>query len=109
MTESCRSGTASGVSLQRSPFTGTDGAALVDVSRIYGVTTLLEATLTLYKYVDNDWVYMDSTSGSSTRSLSLFMTFEAEHGVTYKAVAEVTAYSNAGTETATVPDIETCP
>ena len=90
-------------------FDGSEGRFSVDVARLFGITTSLEATLTLYKYVDGDWVYMDSISGSSTRSLSLYKTFEAESGVTYKAVAEVTAYSSAGAETATVDDIETCP
>ena len=85
------------------------GAATVDISRVFGVTTSIEATLSLYKLVNGQWVFMDSTSGSSTRALGLELYFDAVSGVTYKAVADITAYSNTEVETETLSDIETCP
>ena len=90
-------------------FPNGNGTAVVDVTRVFGVTTSISATLTLYKYVDGQWVYMDSTSGSSTRALSLGVYFDAVSGVTYKAVADITAYSNSEVETETLSDTETCP
>ena len=85
------------------------GSATVDVSRVYGVTTSIEGTLTLYKYVNGDWVYMDSTSGSSERALGLELYFDAVGGTTYKAVADITAYSSTESESASISDTETCP
>lgn len=90
-------------------FPNGNGTATVDVMRVYGVTTSISATLTLYKLVNGQWIYMDSTSGSSTRSLGLELYFDADSGVTYKAVADITAYSNTEVETESLSDIETCP
>jgi len=90
-------------------FPNGNGTATVDVSRVYGVTTSIAGTLTLYKLVNGEWIYMDSTSGSSTRALCLELYFDAVSGVTYKAVADITAYSNTEVETESLSDIETCP
>ncbi|MBQ3126684.1 MAG: hypothetical protein IJC15_06395, partial [Clostridia bacterium] len=90
-------------------FPNGNGIAVVDVTRVYGVTTSISGTLSLYKLVNGQWVFMDSTSGSSTRALRLELYFDAVSGVTYKAVADITAYSNTEVETETLSDIETCP
>lgn len=90
-------------------FLGTAGCATVDVSRIFGVTTSLEGVLTVYEDVDGEWVYVDSVSGSSTRSLGLELYFTATSGTTYMAVADITAYSSTGSESDSLTDTETCP
>lgn len=79
------------------------------VERRSQVTTKIEGTLTVYKKVGNTWVYVASNSDSSTRTLSVDVEFDAVSGVTYKAVAEVTAYSASGSEPATNSKIATCP
>lgn len=79
------------------------------VERRSQVTTKIEGTLTVYKKVGNRWVYVASNSDSSTRTLSVDVEFDAVSGVTYKAVAEVTAYSVSGSEPATNSKIATCP
>ena len=90
-------------------FLSNTGKATATITRIYGVTTRLEATLSVYKQVGSDWIFIDSTSGSSTRALGLELDFNAESGVTYKAVVDVTAYGNGGSETDTAEKIKTCP
>ena len=90
-------------------FLSNTGKAPATITRIYGVTTSLEATLSVYKKVGSDWTFIDSTSGSSTRTLGLELDFNAESGVTYKAVVDVTAYGNGGSETDTAEKIKTCP
>lgn len=79
------------------------------VERRSQVTTKIEGTITVYKKVGNKWIYVASNSGSSTRTLSVDVEFDAVSGVTYKAVAEVTAYSASGSEPATNSKIATCP
>lgn len=83
--------------------------ATVTVSRQTQATTKLDATITIYKKVGNNWTYVTSNSGSNSRSLCVEVEFDAVSGVTYKAVADVTAYSANGSETATESRIETCP
>ena len=90
-------------------FSGDSGKATATVERIFGVTTKLEATLTLYKQDGSDWTYIDSVSDSSTRALGLELSFNAESGATYKAVVNVTAYGNGGSETTEAEKIKTCP
>ena len=90
-------------------FSNGQGCATVDVTRIYGVTTLIEGYLTVYKQVGSDWVYVGDTSGSSVISLGLEYYFDATSATTYKAVASITAYSDSGAEAASINDIETCP
>lgn len=90
-------------------FSGGSGKATATVERIFGVTTKLEATLTLYKQDGSDWTYVDSVSDSSTRALGLELSFNAESGATYKAVVNVTAYGNGGSETTEAEKIKTCP
>ncbi|MBQ8397849.1 MAG: hypothetical protein IJX53_06605 [Clostridia bacterium] len=85
------------------------GSATVDVGRVFGVTTSIEGTLTVYEDVDGEWVFVDSVSGSSVRSLGLELYFNATSGTTYKAVADITAYSSTGSESDSISDTETCP
>ena len=79
------------------------------VERRSQVTTKIEGTLTIYKKVGNRWVYVASDSDSSTRTLSFDVEFDAVSGVTYKAVADVTAYGTGGSESDSVSEIQTCP
>lgn len=90
-------------------FSGETGIATVTVSRIYGVTTLLECTLTVYEKVGTRWVEVDSISDSSTRTLFLELNFDAESGITYKAEIEVTAYSSNASESDSASKTKTCP
>lgn len=90
-------------------FSGTEGCATVDVSRIYSVTTSIAGTLTVYKQVGSQWVYVDTISGVSAYSLGLELYFDATSGTTYKALAEVTAYSSTEAESVSFYDIKTCP
>lgn len=75
------------------------GTASVNIWKLFGITQSLEATLTVYKKVGSSWVYVDSTSGSSTTTnLGIQLNFTAVYGCTYKAVAEVTATGENGSE-----------
>ena len=89
-------------------FTGTSGTASVTVERYFGITTSLEATLTVYKKVGNSWVYVTSTSDSSTRNLNIELDFTGVSGVTYKAVADITAYGDDGSEKDTISKTAVC-
>lgn len=89
-------------------FSDNVGNSTAIITRIYGVTESLEATLTIYRKEGNyRWVTVASNSGSSTRSLVLDVTFDAIEGATYKAVLDVTAYGINGVETETITQIET--
>ena len=54
-------------------------------------------------------LFVDSVSGSSARMLNLELDFDAESGVTYKAVVDVTAYGNNGSESDSASRTKTCP
>jgi hypothetical protein len=89
-------------------FDGTDGIARGIATRQTGVTSM-EGTVTLYKYVSSQWVYVNQWSGSSTGySLIISGSFTGISGVQYKAVFEVTAYSGGSSETATQTAYKTC-
>lgn len=90
-------------------FSGTTGIAAASVSRIYSVTTQLSGTLTVYEIVNGREVYVDSTSGTSTRSLSLSIEFDGDSGSEYVAVFEVTAYSGSLSESDSAEDRAVCP
>ena len=90
-------------------FSDTVGTATATISRIYGVTTLLEGTLTVYEKVGTRWVEVDSVSASSTRLLTLELDFNAVSGTTYKAEVEVTAYGSSGSESDSVSKSNICP
>lgn len=89
-------------------FTGTSGTASVIVDRVFGVTTSIEGTLTVYKKVGSKWVYVDSTTGTSTRTFALELEFTGSKGTTYKAVADITAYGTGGSESESVEKEKTC-
>ena len=78
-------------------------------TRQSGVTSM-EGTVTLYKYVSSQWVYVNQWSGSST-STSLVITgyFVCISGVQYKAVFELTAYRDDLAESETQTTYKTCP
>ena len=90
-------------------FSGNVGTATAAITRIYGVTTSIEATLTVYEQDGSDWIFVDSVSGSSARALALELDFDAESGVTYKAVVDVTAYGEDGSELDSSSRTKTCP
>lgn len=90
-------------------FKGTSGTADLTVGRINKVTTKLEGTITVYKQVGDDWEYVASNSDSSTRGLSVSVSFTGESGATYKAVANITAYGSTGSETDTISKQAVCP
>lgn len=90
-------------------FSGTSGTAEGSVNRIFGVTTQLSGTLTVYKKVGSSWVYVDSITSSSTRTLNIELPFSATKNVQYKAVFSVTAYGNGGSESDSVSTTKTCP
>lgn len=88
-------------------FSQNNGVAVASVGRVFGITTSIEATLTVYVQDGNDWVFVDSTTKSSTRSLAISLEFDAEEGATYKAVLDVIAYGTSVDETETIEKIET--
>lgn len=70
---------------------------------------LIEGTLYVYAWEDNDWQYVDSVYGSkSVGTLGLAIEFIGETGVEYKAVFIVTAHDGEYAETDTFEDYETC-
>ncbi len=89
-----------------------DNVGYVDVgiTYYYGITTGLAATLTIYKMVGIDWVYVDSMTKSDTSTFGFTKEFPAESGVMYKAVLDVTGYGpNGQSETFSTKEIDTCP
>lgn len=72
-------------------------------------TTRSEGTLTLYRQVGDNWIYVDSAYKSSTRGLAVSIDFYAESGVQYKAVFEGTAYRGDVGESHTITRYKTCP
>ncbi len=66
-------------------------------------SSLIEVTLTVYKWKSGKWQYVASRSGSETvGTVGISVDFVAEPSVRYKAVFEVTAYTNNVPETMTV-------
>ena len=56
--------------------------------------TSLEGVMTIYEHIDGEWILVDSTTKSTTRtSLGLTIEFDAESGVEYKAEFCITAYN----------------
>lgn len=90
-------------------FDGSESCASGAASK-QSTATSIEGTLTLYKLVDDEWVYMDEWYNSKTRgTLVVSGTFTCQSGVTYKAVFVVTAYTGTTAETETVERIVECP
>ena len=90
-------------------FSGTIGTASGTVVRKTGVE-LLEGTMTVYQYVDGEWVYVDSAYNSATRgSLGVGLEFTGIPGEYYKAVFYITAYRNGVGESVEKIVYRTCP
>lgn len=89
-------------------FDGNEGNARGTLTKQPGVTSV-EGTVTVYKLVGSDWVYVDSAYKSTTRTLGVSVDFVAESGVQYKAVFEGTAYRGDVGESHTVTKYKTCP
>ncbi len=69
------------------------GEAVAYVTKGESVTTL-EGTITIYKFQNNEWIYEDSISKSTTRAtLNMAMEFEGTSGLEYRMDFVVIAYS----------------
>ena len=74
-------------------FYGTEGEATLASSKDSSATKL-EGVVTIYKWVNGQWVYVDSMSKSVTRgTLGIAIVFDGISGVQYKMEVEITAYS----------------
>jgi hypothetical protein len=90
-------------------FNGSSSYVRGIATRQTGVTSM-ESTVTLYKYVSSQWVYIDQWFGSSTgNSLVITGYFSCISGVQYKAVFDLTAYSEELAESETQTTYKTCP
>lgn len=90
-------------------FSGTSGDASAIVIGRKG-TTGISGTLTVFKQSGNDWIYVDSSSGSSnSNTLTLGVYFTGESGAYYKAVLEVVVTRNGVDEPETKTVYRTCP
>ena len=90
-------------------FDGTDGNAKGTVLGKSG-TTSISGTLTVYRQSGSSWIYVGSTSGtSSTTKLTLDCDFSAVSGVNYKSVYEVVVTINGIEEPETKTTYNTCP
>lgn len=85
-----------------------EGNARGTLTKQSGVTSV-EGTVTVYKLVGSDWVYVDSAYKSTTRTLGVSVDFIAESGVQYKAVFEATAYRGDVGESHTITNYKSCP
>lgn len=86
------------------------GEAVATASRGNMITSMV-GTVTIYKYQNNDWIYVDSISKSTTRT-TLFVSLEIEgtSGAEYKMEFLLTAY-NGTTVMEEITDVKyaTCP
>ena len=90
-------------------FVDGEGTA-VGTARKKSTATFIEGSLFMYKLVDGEWVFIYAWYGNkAVGTLSVSGYFACESGVTYKAIFEVTAYTNSESERETVEYIETCP
>ncbi len=80
---------------------GNEGTAEVTITGKSG-TTKISATLTVYKQVGDDWVYVDSDSDSvNSRILNLKVDFTGVANVNYKSVVNISVTRNGIVETTT--------
>ena len=90
---------------------GADGIASATGSlvRKTGVE-LTEGTMTVYKNVGGEWVYLTSAYNSATRgTLAVNADFAYESGVEYKSVFNATAYRNGVPESIEKTEYRTAP
>ena len=91
-------------------FYGTEGEATLASSKDSDATKL-EGVVTIYKWVNGQWVYVDSMTKSTTRStVFIAIVFDGISGVQYKMEVEITAY-NGTTVIEEITDVKyaTCP
>lgn len=91
-------------------FYGDEGEAIASIDRGNTVTSL-EGTLTVYKYVNGEWICEDSLTKSTTRTtLSFMIVFDGISNVEYKMELVVTAYNGTTVlEEITDTKYATCP
>lgn len=90
-------------------FPDLDGTATGLITK-HSTASLMEATLTVYKWENNDWQYIGEDYGQKTRgSLAVAVYFDAVPGMTYKAVLDVTAYTDGIPESETFYLEKVCP
>ena len=88
-------------------FDGTEGNA-TGLARKQSTATNIEGTVTVYKQVGSDWVFVaDGYAQKAVGTLFVSVDFVAEKNTTYKMVFSVTAYTGSAAETETVEQIET--
>ena len=91
-------------------FYGTEGEATLTSTKDSD-STKIEGVVTIYKWVNGQWVYVDSMSKSVTRgTLGIAIVFDGISGVQYKMEVEITAY-NGTTVIEEITDVKyaTCP
>ena len=91
-------------------FYGTEGEATLTSTKDSD-STKIEGVVTIYKWVNGQWVYVDSMSKSVTRgTLFIALVFDGISGVQYKMEVEITAYSGT-TVIEEITDVKyaTCP
>jgi hypothetical protein len=91
-------------------FYGTEGEVTLTSTKDSS-TTKLEGVVTIYKWVNGQWVYVDSMTKSVTRgTLFISIVFDGTSGVQYKMEVEITAY-NGTTVIEEITDVKyaTCP
>ena len=88
-----------------------DGEGMaIGTARKQSTATFIEGSLYMYELVDGEWDFIYAWYGNkAVGTLGVEGYFDCESGVTYKAVFEVTAYTNSESERETVELIKTCP
>ena len=91
-------------------FYGTEGEATLTSTKDSD-STKIEGVVTIYKWVNGQWVYVDSMSKSVTRgTLGIAIVFDGISGVQYKMEVEITAYNGTTViEEITEVKYATCP
>ncbi|MBQ8389006.1 MAG: hypothetical protein IJX46_08785 [Clostridia bacterium] len=90
-------------------FSGNNGNAIGTLTKS-STASSMEATLTVYRWSGSQWVFVDSASGTKTRgTLALSISFDAVAGTRYKAVFDVTVYTNNVPESESIDVEKTCP
>lgn len=90
-------------------FSGTSGNATGSASK-QSTATSIEGTVTVYKNVDEKWVYVaDGHASKKLGMLIVSVDFTCQSGVTYKAVFDVKAYTGTLEETETFECTKMCP
>ncbi len=79
------------------------------IARKHSTASKIEASLYVYKQVgDNEWEYLGANHGEKTvGTLALSVDFTPEVGATYRALFDVTAYTNNVPETEIIERIVT--